>query len=86
MRNHAAVRLTVLLALVGLLVGACSSAPSENVGSTVEGVASGDVYNFGAIAHPGSCMDAPGRRYGGRDADPGVELQRHRRAVVRAGE
>jgi beta-glucanase (GH16 family) len=26
----------------------------------MQGVASGDLYNFGAIAHPGSCMDAQG--------------------------
>ncbi|MGD0527068.1 MAG: RICIN domain-containing protein, partial [Polyangiaceae bacterium] len=70
MRTHTAARLTVLLAIVGLLVGACGSASSENVGSTAQGVASGDIYNFGAIAHSGSCLDA---RSGGT-AD-GTQLQ-----------
>jgi len=36
----------------------CGSAPPESVAHTVQGVASGDLYNFGALAHPGSCMDA----------------------------
>jgi hypothetical protein len=70
MRTHTAARLTVLLAIVSLLVGACGSASSENVGSTAQGVASGDIYNFGAIAHSGSCLDA---RSGGT-AD-GTQLQ-----------
>ena len=70
MRPHTAACLTVLLAIVGLLVGACGSATSEDVGSTAEGVASGDVYNFGAIAHSGSCLDARG----GGTAD-GTQIQ-----------
>jgi beta-glucanase (GH16 family) len=38
----------------------CGAAHPESVGSTTQGVASGDIYNFGALAHPGSCMDAQG--------------------------
>ena len=53
-------RLSALLPLT-LLAAACGSGPSESVGSTGQKVvASGDIYNFGALAHPGSCMDAQG--------------------------
>ena len=53
-------RLSALLPLT-LLAAACGSGPSESVGSTGQKVvASGDIYNFGALANPGSCMDAQG--------------------------
>ncbi|HEY3816899.1 MAG TPA: family 16 glycosylhydrolase [Polyangiaceae bacterium] len=59
MRTHTLVCAPASL-LVACLASGCGSAPSENVGHTTQGVASGDIYNFGAIAHPGSCMDAKG--------------------------
>src|SRR6202030_3308967 len=40
-----------------LVCAACSATPDERVGQTHEGITSGDIYNFGALTHPGSCMD-----------------------------
>ena len=60
MRNPIALHAAAFLAPALLTAGCGSSAPSEDVGHTTQGVASGDIYNFGAIAHPGSCMDAQG--------------------------
>src|ERR1700739_4526290 len=39
------------------LLAGCGAAPSDPVGNSAEGVASG-VYTLGTLAHPGSCMDA----------------------------
>jgi hypothetical protein len=57
MRTQVAL-LVAVLGPIALVAGGCSAAPPESVGHTAQGVASGDVYNFGALAHPGSCMDA----------------------------
>ncbi len=43
------------------LSAACGGAPSsEDVSHTGQAVTAGDIFNFGAIAHSGSCMDAQG--------------------------
>ena len=60
MHAATALRVVFLLTPVALLANGCGAGPSENVGDTVQGVTSGALYNFGAIAHPGSCMDAQG--------------------------
>src|SRR5580700_11242830 len=45
--------------VLALLSAACGGAPtSEDVGKSGQAVTAGDIFNFGAIAHPGSCMDA----------------------------
>jgi beta-glucanase (GH16 family) len=49
-----------LLILAPLLVVGCGAPPSESVAHNGQAVTAGDIYNFGAIAHPGSCMDARG--------------------------
>ncbi len=42
-----------------LLAAGCGAAPSENVDTNAAEVNGGSsLYNFGALAHPGSCMDA----------------------------
>jgi len=46
------------LACLAVFAGGCAVQPSEDIGSSAQGVASGNVYNLGALAHPGSCMDA----------------------------
>jgi beta-glucanase (GH16 family) len=72
MRDPNDLRIALLLTPVALLAGGCGSAPSsENLGHTDQSVvASGDIYNFGALANPGSCMDAQG----GGTAD-GTQIQ-----------
>ena len=44
--------------LAALAAVACSSAPGENVAHGSQAVSAGQIFNFGAIAHPGSCLDA----------------------------
>ena len=39
---------------------ACGATPGENVGRSNQAVTSGDIYNFGTLASPGSCLDADG--------------------------
>src|SRR5580658_6208582 len=39
---------------------ACGSSTNDAVGSSGEAVSAGQIFNFGALAHPGSCMDARG--------------------------
>ena len=48
----------------------CGAPPSESTAHSGQTVTAGDVFNFGAIAHPGSCMDARG----GGTAD-GTQIQ-----------
>ena len=59
-RDRNVLRSGIFLAPLALLAAGCGAAPSESVGHAVQGVISGDIYNFGALAHPGSCMDAQG--------------------------
>jgi beta-glucanase (GH16 family) len=47
----------VLCAVVAAALG-CSGAPTESTARGGESVAAGDIFNFGTLAHPGSCMDA----------------------------
>jgi hypothetical protein len=52
-----------LLAATAVLAAAagCSAAPGDRaVGETGERIAVGAVFNFGTLAHPGSCMDSQG--------------------------
>ena len=58
MRAHRACYLLGLGSLVAVTVAACSSSPTENVAKGDAQVSSGQVFNFGTLAHPGSCMDA----------------------------
>jgi beta-glucanase (GH16 family) len=46
--------------LVVLVAAACGAPPSENTEHGAQAVTAGDIFNFGAIAHSGSCMDAQG--------------------------
>ena len=47
--------------LVALSAVACSAGPGESVATSGEAIVGGNsLYNFGAIAHPGSCLDARG--------------------------
>jgi len=55
MKAHALLCPTALITLVVL---GCSAARTETSANAGESVVAGDVFNFGAIAHPGSCMDA----------------------------
>jgi beta-glucanase (GH16 family) len=59
MRTLLAARPLSLLAPIAALAAACSAGPGETTGRTDAAVTAGDgaLYNFGAIAHPGSCMD-----------------------------
>jgi hypothetical protein len=56
MTSRLAISISVL-SIVSVAVSACSSTPDERAVQSQEGITLGDVYNFGAIAHPGSCMD-----------------------------
>jgi beta-glucanase (GH16 family) len=47
-----------LAALFGIAGAGCGAPPAENVQRAGQSVSAGDIYNFGAIAHPNSCMDA----------------------------
>jgi beta-glucanase (GH16 family) len=59
------------LALPALvLLAACGAAPSETPEHSEAAVTAGDIFNFGTLAHPGSCMDA---RYGG--TSDGTQIQ-----------
>ena len=55
MRDHTLFGFPLLVALVA---SGCSAAPTESVGHGGQAVTAGDIFNFGAIAHPNSCMDA----------------------------
>jgi beta-glucanase (GH16 family) len=44
--------------LAASFAAACGAPPDEATRSSGQGVTAGDLFNFGAIAHPGSCMDA----------------------------
>ena len=47
----------------GILVAAgctVATAPDEATKETLQGITAGDIYNFGTLAHPGSCLDARG--------------------------
>ena len=44
--------------MAALVVVACSASSGENVGESGNAVTNGTIYNFGALAHPGSCLDA----------------------------
>src|ERR1700721_216203 len=46
------------VAFLALLAPGCGAPASEKVGNSGEDVTSGDIYNFGTLAHSGSCMDA----------------------------
>jgi beta-glucanase (GH16 family) len=59
MRAHHACLFT-LASVVTVAVAACGSPPSETTGHSGQAVTAGDIFNFGALAHPGSCMDAQG--------------------------
>ncbi len=48
-------------ALLVVAVSACGTSPGDGGASSQQGtqaVAAGQIFNFGALAHPGSCMDA----------------------------
>ncbi len=70
MRDPRTLRVSPFLISLTLAASACGSGPGEPAGSTAQAVTSGDIYNFGAIAHPGSCMDA---RSGG--TSDGTQIQ-----------
>ena len=55
MTNRATPYVFTFAALVAI---ACSSSPDESVGHAGTAVSNGTIYNFGTLAHPGSCMDA----------------------------
>jgi hypothetical protein len=62
MRSHA-VRLGTLAASVTLASSftlACGSPSGESLAQSGAAVSTGTIYNFGALAHPGSCLDASG--------------------------
>jgi hypothetical protein len=61
-----------LTGIVVLLVSGCGAPPGEEVGNGSQAVTSGDIYNLGTLAHPGSCMDA----LGGGTAD-GTQIQEY---------
>ena len=44
--------------IVFVLLAGCGAPPAEMVREQVQGIVAGATYNFGALAHPGSCMDA----------------------------
>ena len=52
------------------LLAGCGAPATDSVGKSTQGVASGGTYNLGALAHPGSCLDA---RSGG--TTNGTQLQ-----------
>jgi beta-glucanase (GH16 family) len=52
------------------LAAACGAPPGDDAQSTSARVTAGDIFNFGTLAHPGSCMDAEA----GGTAD-GTQLQ-----------
>ena len=60
MKSFAQFRIAGYGAVLTLVAFGCGPGASENVGHSLQGVTSGDIYNFGALAHPGSCMDARG--------------------------
>jgi len=49
-----------LIRLAPAFVLACSASPGDRAGQGAQAVSAGQVFNFGALAHPGSCMDARG--------------------------
>jgi chitinase len=55
MQYSRSVGLPLCCAIVG-----CSGAPAEVAERGEQGLSPGAAYNFGALAHPGSCMDAQG--------------------------
>ena len=57
MRTHLAPCAFGLATLVAI---ACGSSTNDVVGNSGEAVSAGQTFNFGALAHPGSCMDARG--------------------------
>ncbi len=46
--------------VVLLTAAACGAPPTENAERGSQAVTAGDIFNFGAIAHSGSCLDAQG--------------------------
>jgi hypothetical protein len=62
MRTLATGRVLALAFLTGATLAGigCSSSPGDAVGKTGQAVSAGQIFNFGALAHPGSCMDAQG--------------------------
>jgi hypothetical protein len=47
--------------VIATLVGAaCSASNGESIGHSQTAVSDGTIYNFGALANPGSCLDAFG--------------------------
>ena len=48
----------VLVTLLAVGVGCSAQVGEGDVGQSNEAVGAGLVYNFGTLAHPGSCMDA----------------------------
>ncbi len=55
MKAHAAPH---ALALASLAVVACASSTGDPAAQGSDAVSSGEVFNFGTLAHPGSCLDA----------------------------
>jgi hypothetical protein len=55
MRTH-----IVPLGVFALVVAACTSSSGDAVDQAAEAVSAGQIFNFGTLAHPGSCMDAEG--------------------------
>jgi beta-glucanase (GH16 family) len=57
MQAQPSLRIPLLFAVVSC--AACGASPTESSERSSQAVTGGDsLYNFGAIAHPGSCMDA----------------------------
>jgi hypothetical protein len=58
-RNNGGVAIAFgLVALGSFASSACGAPPTETVERAGQSVSAGTVYNFGALAHPGSCLDA----------------------------
>src|SRR5580658_5331574 len=58
MKTRHAISMSV--SVCACVLAACGATPGEEVNQSHQAVTSGDIYNFGALANPGSCMDAEG--------------------------
>ncbi len=62
--------LAAVVAIAAVVTGCTASVTDEGNASSHQSVTAGDLFNFGALAHPGACMDA---RAAG--TDDGTQIQ-----------
>jgi beta-glucanase (GH16 family) len=64
LRTHCALPVGGSVALAILAAGCAAPSSTEDATRGAQSVTAGNIFNFGAIVHPGSCMDAQGQGTG----------------------